>query len=89
MRIHHLFSCLCILALLSSCNSGKESKANAFLHENNRHYCYSETSLVGTGRKTAFVPSVPEGALYLIKGVDFDNTWQRIFTLDGDEKRWY
>jgi hypothetical protein len=29
-----------ILALFSSCNSGKESKASAFLLENNRHYAY-------------------------------------------------
>ena len=49
MRIHRLFSFLCILALLPSCNSRKESKASAFLHENNRRYGYTETALVGAG----------------------------------------
>ena len=37
------FKLCIILALLSSCNSGKESKASAFLHENNRRYGYTET----------------------------------------------
>ena len=37
------FKLCIILALLSSCNSGKESKASAFLHENSRRYGYTET----------------------------------------------
>ena len=49
MRIHRLFSFLCILALLSSCNNRQESKARVFLHENNRRYGYTETALVGAG----------------------------------------
>ena len=48
--------------------------------------CDTYTTL--EGRPLSF-RNVPESALYLIKGVDFDNTWQRIFTLDGDEQRWY
>lgn len=48
--------------------------------------CDTYTTL--PGRPLSF-RNVPEGALYLIKGVDFDNTWQRIFTLDGNEQRWY
>ena len=48
--------------------------------------CDTYTTL--EGRPLSF-RNVPEGGLYLIKGVDFDNTWQRIFTLDGDEQRWY
>ena len=40
---------LIILALFSSCNSGAESKASVFLHENNRRYGYTETALVGAG----------------------------------------
>ena len=48
--------------------------------------CDTYTTQVG---KPLSFRNVPEGALYLIKGVDFDNTWQRIFTLDGDEQRWY
>ena len=57
MRILYLFSFLCTFALLSSCNSGKESKANAFLRENNRHYTYTETALVGVGgNKIPFSP---------------------------------
>ena len=30
-----------------------------------------------------------EKSLIPVKGVDFDNTWQRVFTLDGNEQRWY
>lgn len=48
--------------------------------------CDTYTTL--KGRPLSF-RNVPESALYLIKGVDFDNTWQRIFTLDGNEQRWY
>ena len=48
--------------------------------------CDTYTTL--KGRPLSF-RNVPESALYLIKGVDFDNTWQRIFILDGDEQRWY
>ena len=40
MNLAKLFLMVTILALLSSCNSGKESKASAFLLENNRHYAY-------------------------------------------------
>ena len=33
--------------------------------------------------------NVPERGLYLINFPDSDNTWQRIFTLNGDEQIWY
>ena len=48
--------------------------------------CDTYTTQAG---KSLLFRNVPEGGLYLIKGVDFDNTWQRIFTLDGDVQRWY
>lgn len=32
---------------------------------------------------------VPSDGLYLIKGKGWDNTWQRIFTLKGNEQIWY
>ena len=47
-----------------------------------------DTYTTQAGKPLSF-RNVPEGGLYLIKGVDFDNTWQRIFTLDGDVQRWY
>ena len=40
MNLSKLFLMVTILALLSSCNSGNESKASTFLLENNRHYAY-------------------------------------------------
>ena len=34
--------------------------------------------------------NIPKNGLYLINGTGWDNTWQRIFTLDADgEQRWY
>ena len=33
--------------------------------------------------------NVPQKGLYLINYLDFDNTWQRIFTFNGDEQIWY
>ena len=38
MNLSKLYLIATILALLSSCHSGKESKASAFLLENNRNY---------------------------------------------------
>lgn len=40
MNLAKLFLMVTSLALLSSCNIGKENKASAFLRENNRHYAY-------------------------------------------------
>ena len=47
--MRNLYLIVTLFALLSSCNSGKESEASAFLRENNRNYCYTETALVGSG----------------------------------------
>lgn len=52
-----IFRLCIILALLSSCHFGEESKASAFLYENNRHYAYTETALVGfSGNVFLFLP---------------------------------
>lgn len=32
---------------------------------------------------------VPTGALYLIKSHDWQNTWQRVFTIENDEQIWF
>lgn len=62
-------------SLLFSCNSGKENKASAFLHENNRHYTYTETSLVGAGGNR--IPFSP---------YQFANLYGTLDTLDGDDR---
>ena len=49
MNLAKLFLMVTSLALFSSCHSGKENKASAFLRENNRLYTYTETALVGAG----------------------------------------
>lgn len=38
---------------------------------------------------TLQVPNVPEGALLLIKSYEWDNTWQRIFTVQNNKQIWY
>ncbi len=48
--------------------------------------CDTHTTLVN--EPTTF-HNVPERGLYLINFPDSDNTWQRIFTLNGDEQIWY
>ncbi|MBR5613276.1 MAG: transglutaminase domain-containing protein, partial [Bacteroidaceae bacterium] len=67
-----------ILALLTSCNSGKESKASAFLLENNRHYAYTETALVGaSGNRIPFSPyqySTLYGAMDTLETLKVFNT---------------
>lgn len=48
--------------------------------------CDTHTTLVN---EPATFHNVPERGLYLINFPDSDNTWQRIFTLNGDEQIWY
>lgn len=33
--------------------------------------------------------NVPKGALYLLKSFDWENTWQRIFTIEDGEQIWF
>ena len=78
MNLAKLFLMVTSLVLLSSCNSGKESEASAFLRENNRNYCYTETALVGSGgNRIPFSPyqySTLYGALDTLETLKVFNT---------------
>lgn len=78
MNLSKLYLIATILALLTSCNNGKESKASAFLLENNRHYAYTETALVGAGgNRIPFSPyqySTLYGALDTLETLKVFNT---------------
>lgn len=84
------FKLCIILALLPSCNSGKESKASAFLHENSRRYGYTETALVGTsGYRIPFSPyqyATLYGALDTLETL---NVFHTVIVESIPTVRWY
>lgn len=45
-------------------------------------------SVVGVDNKLKFA-DVPKNALYWLKSYDWENTWQRIFTIEDGEQVWY
>ena len=61
------------------------SKMELFYWNNNWVSC--GVQVVEKDRTLKFI--APKNALFLIKSYDFENTWQRIFTLENGEQVWF